>query len=125
MHRRGPWATKHSSLSAKRSRSGRALSTTGARATFEGNRFHLGEKKFGAENLELAYSTATVGPKLTFSASDWIHFDVYAAGAVYRRYEVFRDDESVSKAKLAPVVAYGARFWIGPSQWETKKTEEK
>jgi hypothetical protein len=97
---------------------------TGIRATFEGNRFHLGEEEFGAENLELAYSTLTVGPKLTFSASDWLHLDLYAAAAVYRRYEVFQDDDSVNRAELSPVVAYGARFWIGPSQWETPKPAE-
>jgi hypothetical protein len=94
---------------------------TGVRATFEGNRFHLGEEKFGAEDLELAYSTLTVGPKLTFSASDWLHLDVYAAAAVYRRYEVFQDDDSMYRAKLAPVVAYGLRFWVGPSQWQRKR----
>jgi hypothetical protein len=96
----------------------------GVRATFEGNRFHLGEQKFGAPNLELAYSTLTVGPKVTFSPTDWIHVDLYAAGAVHRRYEVFQDDDSVAKYKLSPVVAYGARFWIGPSGWEKPEQPE-
>jgi hypothetical protein len=95
----------------------------GLRSTFEGNRFHLGTQRFDVKNLELAYSNLTVGPKVTFSLGDWVHFDVYAAGAVYRRYEVFHDDESFAKYELAPVVAYGARFWLGPSQWQT--TPEK
>lgn len=89
----------------------------GLRGTFEGNRFHLGEEKFGVADLELAYSTLNLGPKLTFSLNDWVHLDVYAAGAVYRRYEIFRDDDSFAKYSLSPVLAYGARFWIGPSQW--------
>ncbi len=88
----------------------------GVRASFDGNRFHLGEAKFGLPKLELAYSNLEVGPKVTFNLSDWIHFDVYAAGAVYRRYELFQDDTSFAKYKLSPVVAYGARFWFGPSQ---------
>ena len=98
---------------------------TGVRATFEGNRFHLGEERFGTKDLELAYSTLTVGPKLTFSASDWIHLDLYAAAAVYRRYELFNADESAYEAELAPVVAYGARFWFGPSQWEAEPAEQR
>jgi len=91
----------------------------GLRGAFDGNRFHLGEERFGLSKLELAYSNLEVGPKLTFSASDWVHLDVYAAGAVYRRYELFQNDDSFAKYELAPVVAYGARFWIGPSQWKT------
>jgi len=90
----------------------------GIRASFDGNRFHLGEEKFGVPKLQLAYSNLELGPKVTFNLSDWIHFDVYAAGAVYRRYELFHDDESYAKYKLSPVMAYGARFWIGPSQWK-------
>lgn len=90
----------------------------GVRGTLEGNRYHLGEKKFGAPDLELAYSTLTVGPKVTLSPTDWIHFDLYAAAAPYRRYEVFQNDESVGRTKIDSTIAYGARFWIGPSGWE-------
>jgi len=90
----------------------------GVRGAFDGNRFHLGAEKFGSPNLELAYSNLELGPKLTFSASDWVHLDVYAAGAVYRRYELFQNDESLAKYQLAPVVASGVRLWIGPSQWQ-------
>lgn len=89
----------------------------GVRATFEGNRFHLGQDRSGMENLELAYSNLTVGPKLTFNFSDWTHLDVYAAGAVYRRYELFQNDESFAKYELSPTVATGMRFWIAPSEW--------
>jgi hypothetical protein len=96
----------------------------GVRAAFEGNRFHLGQEKFQLAKLELAYANLDVGPKLTFNLSDWVHFDVYAAAAVYRRYELFQDDESFAKYKLSPVVAYGARFWIGPSQWNAPKAAE-
>jgi hypothetical protein len=93
----------------------------GIRSTFEGNRFHLGEKKFGAPDLELAYSTLTVGPKVTLNVTDWVHFDIYAAAAPHRRYEVFQNDESMSKTKIDSTIAYGARFWIGPSGWEQPK----
>jgi hypothetical protein len=89
----------------------------GLRGSFDGNRFHLGEQQFGQSKLELAYSNLEVGPQLTFSVSNWVHFDVYAAAAVYRRYELFQDDRSFAKYELAPVVGYGARFWIGPSRW--------
>jgi hypothetical protein len=89
----------------------------GLRTTFEGNRFHLGQESFGMENLELAYSTLTIGPKLTFNFSNWTHLDLYAAGAVYRRYELFENTESFAKYRLSPTVASGVRFWIAPSEW--------
>jgi eukaryotic-like serine/threonine-protein kinase len=89
----------------------------GLRATFEGNRFHLGQKRFELENVELAYSNLTVGPKLTFNFSDWTHLDLYAAGAIYRRYEVFQNDDSLAKYELSPTVAGGVRFWVAPSEW--------
>jgi hypothetical protein len=89
----------------------------GLRATFEGNRFHLGQDRLGMEDVELAYSNLTVGPKMTFNFSDWAHLDVYAAGAVYRRYELFQHDESLAKYELSPTVATGVRLWIAPSEW--------
>ncbi len=89
----------------------------GLRSTLDGNRFHLGKETWGLDNAELAYSNLTVGPKVTFNFSDWLHLDVYAAGAVYRRFEVFQNDESYLRSDLAPVLGYGARFWIAPSGW--------
>lgn len=89
----------------------------GARSTFEGNRFHLGKERLLMDDAELAYSNLTVGPKLTFNITDWTHLDVYAAAAVYRRYELFQNDESVARYRLSPVVGYGARFWIAPTDW--------
>jgi hypothetical protein len=89
----------------------------GLRSTFEGNRFHLGQDKLQIQDLELAYSNLTVGPKLTFNFTDWTHLDFYAAGAVYRRYELFQDDDSLARYRLSPVVGYGARFWVAPSGW--------
>ena len=96
----------------------------GVRGTFEGNRFHLGQERFGVPGLELAYSTLTVGPKVTFSFSDWVHLETYAAGAVYRRYELFHDDDSYAKYELAPVLAYGVRLRIGPSMWQAPAASE-
>ena len=89
----------------------------GVRSTFEGNRFHLGSDTFGAEDLELAYSNLTVGPKVTLNFTDWVHLDLYGAGAVYRRYELFQSDESLARYSLSPVMGYGARFWLAPSGW--------
>lgn len=89
----------------------------GLRGTFEGNRFHVGESTFGRPDLELAYSNLTVGPKVTFNLTDWVHLDLYAAAAVYRRYELFQGDESVARYSLSPVLGYGARFWMAPSGW--------
>lgn len=89
----------------------------GVRSTFEGNRFHLGQERFGIEDLELAYSNLTIGPKLTFNFSEWLHLDLYAAAAVYRRYELFENAASFAKYELSPTVASGVRFWIGPSEW--------
>lgn len=68
--------------------------------------------------LQLSYSTITVGPKLTLSASDWVHLDLYAGAAIYRRYDLFRDHDDAGGVSLRPVVAYGVRFWFGPSLWE-------
>lgn len=96
----------------------------GVRGTFEGNRFHLGQERFGVPGLELAYSTLTVGPKLTFSVSDWVHLDTYAAAAVYRRYQLFHHDESYAKYELAPVLAYGLRLRVGPSLWQASEASE-
>lgn len=89
----------------------------GLRATFEGNRFHLGTDTFARQDTELAYSNLTVGPKVTFNFTDWIHLDVYGAGAVYRRYELFQNDDSIARYSLSPVMGYGARFWVAPSGW--------
>jgi hypothetical protein len=89
----------------------------GLRATFEGNRFHLGLTRLDMENVELAYSNLTVGPKVTVNFSEWTHLDLYAAGAVYRRYELFQNDESLDQYELSPTVATGVRFWVAPSEW--------
>lgn len=91
--------------------------TVGVRSTFEGNRFHVSGDTFGVRDVELAYSNLTVGPKLTFSLTDWIHLDLYAAGAVYRRYELFQNDDKLSRNELSPVIGYGGRLWFGPSGW--------
>ena len=87
----------------------------GLRATFEGNRFHLGNDAM--PNLELAYSNLTIGPKATLHFGQWTHLDLYAAGALYRRYELFQDDESFAKYPLSRTVAAGARFWVAPVEW--------
>ena len=89
----------------------------GVRANLDGNRFHLGKQTWDLDQAELAYSNLTIGPKVTFNFSDWLHLDVYAAGAVYRRFEVFQNDESYLRSDLSPVIGYGARFWIAPSGW--------
>lgn len=89
----------------------------GVRATFEGNRFHIAGAPAAEDDVELAYSNLTLGPKLTFHFSDFFHLDAYAAYAAYRRYEVFRDDESSARYELSPVLGYGARFWVAPSGW--------
>ena len=89
----------------------------GARANLDGNRFRLGKETWDLEHAELAYSNFSVGPKVTFNFSDWFHLDVYAAGAVYRRFEVFQDDQSYLRSDLSPVIGYGARFWIAPAGW--------
>jgi Domain of unknown function (DUF6268) len=90
----------------------------GLRAALNGNRYRLGERRYGEDDLRLAYSTLTVGPKLTLNAGEWVHLDLYAAAAVYRRYEVFHDGDKANSVSLAPVVGYGIRFWIGPSMWD-------
>lgn len=89
----------------------------GLRATFEGNRFHLGDPRWREPELELAYSNLTLGPKATLSCGDWLHLDLYAAAALYRRYELFRGDESLERYRLSRTVGYGARFWVAPSGW--------
>lgn len=89
----------------------------GLRSSFESNRFHFADGAPTDRNAELAYSNLTVGPQVTFNFSDWMHLDLYAAGAVYRRYELFDDDERFAREGLAPVMGYGARFWIAPSGW--------
>jgi len=93
--------------------------TVGLRGTFEGNRFHLSEKGYGISHLELAYSTITVGPKVTFRLTDMMHLDVYSSVAVMRRFEVFRNDDSLDSSYLNPTVFGGIRLWFGPAGWRT------
>jgi len=93
--------------------------TAGIRGTFEGNRYHLSEKSTGGDNVQLAYSTITVGPKVTFGLSDLLNVDVYASFAFNRRFEVFVDGDSTGSSYLAPVLFFGARLWVGPSGWRT------
>ncbi|WP_394849860.1 DUF6268 family outer membrane beta-barrel protein [Pendulispora brunnea] len=93
--------------------------TVGLRGTFEGNRFHLSEKQYGASDLQLAYSIITVGPKVTFRLADMMHLDVYSSVAVMRRYEALRDGDSLGSAYLHPTVLSGIRLWFGPSGWRT------
>lgn len=89
----------------------------GIRSTWEGNRFHLGQDKLSMGDAELAYSNFTVGPKVTFNFTDWLHLDVYTPGALYRRFELFQNDESIGRHDLSPVLGYGVRFWVAPSGW--------
>jgi hypothetical protein len=89
----------------------------GVRSSFEGNRFHFADGASADRNVELGYSNLTVGPQLTFHFTDWVHLDVYAAGAVYRRYELFDDDQRLAREGLSPVIGYGVRLWVAPSGW--------
>ena len=89
----------------------------GLRSSFESNRFHFADGAPADLNAELSYSNLTVGPQVTINFTDWMHLDVYAAGAVYRRYELFDDDRSIGRESLSPVMGYGARLWIAPSGW--------
>jgi hypothetical protein len=89
----------------------------GIRSTFESNRFHVIDETSPERDTELAYTNLTVGPQVTFNITDWTHLDLYAAGAVYRRYELFEHDESFARQGLSPVIGYGARLWIAPSNW--------
>lgn len=91
--------------------------TTGLRASFEGNRYHLSEDKFHTSQLELGYTIINVGPRLSFEISPLLHLDLYAAVPVYRRYAAYIDDETAEVVHFAPVVGYGVRFWVGPSGW--------
>lgn len=89
----------------------------GLRSSFESNRFHFADGAPTDRNAELAYSNLTIGPQVTFNFNDWTHLDLYAAGAVYRRYELFDDDDRFAREGLSPVIGYGARLWIAPSGW--------
>jgi hypothetical protein len=89
----------------------------GLRSSFESNRFHFARGAPRDRSAELAYSNLTVGPQLTFHFTDWVHLDVYAAGAVYRRYELFDDDQRIAREGLSPVMGYGVRLWVAPSGW--------
>jgi hypothetical protein len=91
--------------------------SSGFRAAFNGNRYHFGEAQFGREQLQLAYSNVVVGPKLVFSAGEWLHLEAYAAVTAYRRYDVYLEGDSVGNVSLAPTMGYGVRLWVGPSFW--------
>ncbi|RYE80782.1 MAG: hypothetical protein EOO74_01585, partial [Myxococcales bacterium] len=85
--------------------------TASLRGAFEGNRFYLSSDE-GRQNLQLAISTISVGPRLTFDLHPFLHLDVYTAVPVYRRYEAFLDNRSVFDASIRPVVTYGLRLWV-------------
>jgi hypothetical protein len=94
--------------------------SAGVRGALEGNRYHLSEEKFGAGDLQLAYSTFNVGPKLTFHLGNLVNIDLYASMPVYRRYTAYFQGNDISNTDLSPVMGYGIRFWIGPNGWELK-----
>lgn len=89
----------------------------GVRSSFESNRFHVISEEPNVRDAELAYDNLTLGPQVTINLTDWTHLDLYAAGAVYRRYELFEEDERYARGGLSPVIGYGARLWIAPSGW--------
>lgn len=90
--------------------------TASLRGAFDGNRFYLSSDG-PQKNLQLAISTISVGPRLTFDLHPFVHLDAYTAVPVYRRYEAFIDNQSVFDAGIRPVVTYGLRLWVGPSGW--------
>jgi Domain of unknown function (DUF6268) len=94
--------------------------TLGAFALLNGDRYALGERKYGTPDLQIALSTAEIGPKVTLSAGDWVHFDLSVGVPAYRRYELDRDGHEELSASLATVPIYGVRIRLGPSMWEQK-----
>ena len=92
--------------------------TAGVFAMFNGDRYALSEKVYGRPNLQIAFSTAELGPKITFSAGDWVHVDLSTTVPVYRRYDLYEDGNKRDGASLAMVPAYGVKFRLGPSLWD-------
>lgn len=92
--------------------------TSGVRAAFDGNRYHLSDARYRAHDLQLAYSVISIGPRLTFHLTKLVNLDLYANMPVFRRYASYANDEKTSSTYLAPVVGYGVRLWVGLSSWD-------
>lgn len=92
--------------------------TVGGFAMFNGDRYALGENRYGQKDMQIAFSTAEAGPKVTFSLSDWLHIDLGVGVPVYRRYDVYVGGNQTNGAALDMVPAYGVKFRVGPSQWD-------
>jgi hypothetical protein len=93
----------------------------GAFAMFNGDRYALGERTYGRSNLQIAFSTAEMGPKITFSANDWVHVDLWTALPVYRRYDVYQDGRNIDSVSMKLVPAYGVKMRLGPSLWDAPR----
>jgi hypothetical protein len=92
--------------------------TGGFRSALNSKRYQLGNAGYGG--LQVDYLTVTAGPKLTLSAGEWVHLDLYTSAALYRRYDLYHGQDAAGGVSLAPAVAFGVRLWIGPSLWEKR-----
>ena len=97
----------------------RSWFTAGIAGALKGNRYHLDPEKYGGNDPELAYSVYSVGPKLTFSFTPYVHASLYGGLAVLRRFELFEDGKAFGSDSLEPGPILGFRLWLGPAGWGT------
>lgn len=92
--------------------------STALRGSLAANRFRFGQETIG-DRLQVSYLNIGVGPSIIFSRGEYLHLEVYGTAAVYRRFEIFQQQDSVRTETLPAVMGWGARLWVGPSLWKT------
>ncbi|MEL6182199.1 MAG: DUF6268 family outer membrane beta-barrel protein, partial [Myxococcota bacterium] len=74
--------------------------TLGLQGSFQGNRYHLDEERYGVDNAEVAYSIIEAGPTAIVHLGKALHIQLVSGYTIRRRFEVFLNDESQGNAEL-------------------------
>lgn len=99
--------------------------SVGVRQALRSNRYYLDSDKHQISNIdfEFSYFLVSVGPKLTFSPTPFLHFDAYSTLATLRTFEVFRNGRNIGDDRLEAGPMLGIRVWIGPDGWDTEASK--
>lgn len=94
--------------------------TVALEGALEGERYHLGAKKFRADDAEVAYRVAKAGLSATVHWTSWLNTRVYGGATFWRRFEFYVDDKSQGDVRVAAGPFAGLELSVGPSIWEKR-----
>ena len=86
----------------------------------EGERYHLGAKKFGVDDAEVAYSIMKSGLSATVHWGDFVNTRLYGGAAFRRRFEFYVNDASQGDVRVAAGPFLGLEVSVGPSIWQKR-----